>query len=226
MAPEISPVIPSDERLRVTEIYTSVQGESTHAGRPTVFVRLTGCNLRCTWCDSEFTFTGGTHRSIDDVVAEVLASPVNLVEVTGGEPLAQRQCIPLMQRLVDAGREVMLETSGSISIAEVPEQVAVVLDLKPPDSGEVDANLVSNIPLLKPVDEVKFVIASRRDFDWSVEQVRTHRLDERVHAVLFSPVWGQCDGAELVDWMLEEQVPARLSIQVHKVLWNPDERGV
>lgn len=216
--------IPLDERLRVSEIYASVQGESTHAGRPTTFVRLTGCNLRCRWCDSEFTFTGGTHRSIDDVVAEVLSSPIRLVEVTGGEPLAQRQCIPLMQRLVEAGCEVMLETSGSISIAEVPPQVCIVLDLKPPDSGEVDQNLFENLPLLKANDEVKFVLASRRDFDWALEVIETHDLSD--HICLFSPVWGELDPATLVEWMLEANAPARLSLQVHKVIWDPAARGV
>ena len=146
----------------MTEVYVSVQGESTWAGLPCVFIRLTGCNLRCTWCDSEFTFTGGEYRSIDDVLEEVAALGIPLVEVTGGEPLAHHQAIPLMQRLIDAGHTVLLETSGSLPIASVPEGVHIIMDLKPPDSGEVEANRMENIDDLKATDEVKFVLASRR----------------------------------------------------------------
>ena len=218
--------IPIDERLRVSEIYLSVQGESTHVGRPCVFVRLTGCNLRCTWCDSTFTFTGGEHRSIDEVVDEALSHGVGLVEVTGGEPLAQRQCIPLLQRLVERGAEVLLETSGSLSTAEVPPEVRVILDLKPPDSGEAEQNDWSNLARLRPHDEVKFVLASRGDFDWAAEVIRRHALDQRVAAVLLSPAWGQLEPASLVGWMLEARVPARLGLQVHKVVWDPEARGV
>jgi len=222
----MTPEIPIDERLRVHEIYASVQGESTHVGRPCVFVRLTGCNLRCTWCDSEFTFTGGEHRQIAEVVDEALAFGIDLVEVTGGEPLAQRQCIPLLEQLVARGAEVLLETSGSISTEHVPPEVRVILDLKPPDSGEVDQNDFTNLARLRPHDEVKFVLASRRDFDWAVEVIRREGLDQRVAAVLLSPVWGALEPAELVDWMLASKVPARLGLQVHKVIWDPDARGV
>lgn len=218
--------IPIDERLRMSEIYVSVQGESTHVGRPCVFVRLTGCNLRCTWCDSTFTFTGGEHRAIDAVVDEALSHGIDLVEVTGGEPLAQRQCIALLQRLLDRGAEVLLETSGSISTEDVPPEVRIILDLKPPDSGEVDRNDLSNLPRLRPHDEVKFVLASRRDFEWAVDVTRTHGLDQRVAAVLFSPVWGALEPATLVGWMLAESAPARLGLQIHKVIWDPEERGV
>src|SRR5690606_34805389 len=168
-------------------VYASVQGESTHVGKPCVFVRLTGCNLRCTWCDSPFTFTGGTHRAIEEVVAEAHAFGIHTVEVTGGEPLAQANAIQLMQALLDAGHEVLLETSGSISIAEVPDRVHVILDLKPPDSGEVEKNLWSNVPLLRAKDEVKFVLASRGDYEWARAVVREHALADRC-TVLFSPV--------------------------------------
>ncbi|HJN75120.1 MAG TPA: radical SAM protein [Myxococcota bacterium] len=218
--------IPIDERLRVSEIYTSVQGESTHAGRPCVFVRLTGCNLRCSWCDSAFTFTGGERRSIDAVVDEALSHGIGLVEVTGGEPLLQRQCLVLLQRLVDRGAEVLLETSGSISTEGVPAEVRVILDLKAPDSGEADSNDLGNIPRLRPHDEVKFVLASRRDFDWAVAFVRAHDLGQRVTAVLFSPVWGALEPATLVEWLLSSGVPARLGLQIHKVIWDPEDRGV
>lgn len=209
----------------MSEVYTSVQGESTWAGLPCTFVRLTGCNLRCTWCDSEFTFTGGAHRSIDDVVAEVVATGVPLVELTGGEPLAQRQAIPLLERLLDAGLTVLLETSGSLTIADVPDPVHVILDLKPPDSGESAANLWENIPLLRPHHEVKLVIASRRDYEWSRDVIARHDLGGRC-TVLLSPVWGQLDAADLVDWMLADRVPARLGLQLHKVVWDPAARGV
>ena len=211
--------------LRMSEVYVSVQGESTHAGKPCAFVRLTGCNLRCTWCDSTFTFKGGTRRTVDDVVAEVTALGVHTVEVTGGEPLVQPAAIPLMQALVDAGHEVLLETSGSRSIAQVPAAVHVILDLKCPDSGEVGANDWSNIALLAPHHEVKFVVASRADVRWAAEVIATHRLNERC-AVLLSPAWGLVEPSDLVQWMLDDAIPARLNIQLHKYLWDPNARGV
>lgn len=217
--------IPAERRLRVTEIYASVQGESTHVGRPCVFVRLTGCNLRCTWCDSAFTFTGGEWRDLEDVVAEAHAYGIRLVEVTGGEPLVQKNAPRLMQRLIDLGHEVLLETSGSRSIAEVPEPVRVILDFKPPDSGEARANLWSNVARLRPHHEVKFVIASRRDFEWSRDVVREHDLASRCE-VLFSPVWDAVAPRELVDWILAERLPVRFQLQMHKVVWPPDQRGV
>ena len=223
--PNPASLLPRAERLRITEVYVSVQGESTHAGKPCVFVRLTGCNLRCTWCDSEYTFTGGEHRSIADVLAQVAAFGVHTVEVTGGEPLAQRACIELLQALVDAGHEVLLETSGSLSIAEVPPEVVVILDLKAPDSGECDANHWPNIELLQPHHEVKFVLASRRDYEWARAQIRDHRLGERC-IVLLSPVWGQIDMAAMVQWMLDDRLPARMSLQQHKVIWPAAARGV
>ncbi|MCK6513508.1 radical SAM protein [Myxococcota bacterium] len=218
--------IPLDERLRVIEVYTSVQGESSFVGLPCTFVRLAGCNLRCVWCDSTFTFKGGAHRAIDEVVAEVSALGVRLVEVTGGEPLAQRQAIPLMERLIAAGHQVLLETSGSISIERVPEAVHIILDLKPPGSGEAAKNLWSNVPLLKPKDEVKFVLASRADFDWAAQVIREHRLNERAGELLLSPVFGAVRPEDLVDWTLAERLPARVQVQLHKIIWPPDARGV
>jgi len=217
--------IPLDQRLRLVEIYASVQGESTFVGLPCVFVRLAGCNLRCTWCDSTYTFTGGTYASIDEVVGRVLAYGIPRVELTGGEPLVQRQAIPLLQRLVDAGLTVLLETSGSRDIAPVPQEVHIILDLKPPDSGEARANLWSNVPLLRSKDEVKFVIASRGDYEWSRDVVRTHALLDRC-AVLFSPVHGQVEPRQLVEWILADGLDVRFQLQLHKVVWPPDERGV
>lgn len=217
--------IPAAERLRVIEVYPSVQGESTWVGLPCVFIRLAGCNLRCTWCDSTFTFTGGVHRSIDDVVEEACATGIDLVEVTGGEPLVHRQAIPLMERLLARGRTVLLETSGSRDIAQVPDGVHVILDLKPPDSGEERANLWSNLDHLDAGDEIKIVLASRRDYEWARERVRTLRLNERC-AVLLSPVFGSLDPRTLVEWILEDRLPVRFQLQIHKVLWPPDARGV
>jgi 7-carboxy-7-deazaguanine synthase len=213
------------QELRITEVYASIQGESTHVGKPCTFVRLTGCNLRCTWCDSAYTFTGGTWQTIEEVLEKVHALGVRTVEVTGGEPLVQRGCVPLLQRLVAAGYEVLLETSGSRDIAAVPPEVHVILDLKPPDSGEVEANLWSNLVLLRPHHEVKVVIASRRDFDWGAEAVRAHRLAERC-TVLFSPVWGAVEPAALVRWILDARLDVRFQLQLHKVVWPAETQGV
>lgn len=215
----------SPQRLRVSEIYPSIQGESTHVGKPCVFVRLTGCNLRCTWCDSVFTFTGGQWRVLDEVVEEAHAFGIHTVEVTGGEPLLQPAAIPLMEQLIARGHEVLLETSGSLSIAAVPAPVHVILDLKPPDSGEVERNLWDNIALLRPHHEVKFVIASRRDYEWSRDVLRERGLAERC-TVLFSPAWGKVVLADLASWILEDRLPVRFQVQLHKVVWDPEARGV
>ena len=217
--------IPRDRRVRITEVYASVQGESTHVGKPCVFVRLTGCPLRCVWCDSEFTFTGGQVRDVDQVVAEAHALGIHTIEVTGGEPLVQPTAIPLMQKLLDLGHEVLLETSGALSIADVPDAVHVIMDLKCPDSGEEARNHWANIELLRSHHEVKFVIASRRDYEWSRDVVREHSLNERCEC-LFSPAWGDVDPKELVDWILEDRLPVRFQLQLHKAIWPPDERGV
>jgi 7-carboxy-7-deazaguanine synthase len=217
--------IPVDERLRLIEVYTSVQGESRFVGLPCVFVRLAGCNLRCAWCDSEFTFKGGEHRGIDDVVAEVLAEGVPLVEVTGGEPLVHRQAPRLMQRLLDAGLQVLLETSGSRDVSVVPDGVHIIMDLKAPDSGEVDANLWSNLEHLDREDEIKIVVASRRDYEWARGVIRDRDL-AAVCPVLLSPAWGLVEPEELVRWMLEDRLPVRFQLQMHKVVWPADARGV
>lgn len=211
------------ERIRITEVYASIQGESTHVGKPCVFVRLTGCNLRCGWCDSEFTFRGGATRTVTDVVDEAHGYGIHTVEVTGGEPLLQPSAIPLMERLLELGHEVLLETSGSLPIEDVPQAVHVILDLKAPGSGEVEANLWSNLEHLQPHHEIKIVVASRADYAWAVEQIRSRALHERC-AVLLSPVWGAVEPADLVGWMLEDKVPARFQLQLHKVLWDPNAR--
>jgi 7-carboxy-7-deazaguanine synthase len=217
-------MIPATERLRISEVYASVQGESTFVGRPCVFVRLTGCNLRCIWCDSAFSFTGGTYRSIDEVVDEVLGHGLPLVEVTGGEPLVQKTAIPLMQRLLARDLEVLLETSGSRDIAPVPEGVHIIMDLKAPDSKEARANRMENLPLLRAKDELKIVLASRGDYEWARAIVREH--PELPCPILFSPVHGALDGADLARWLVEDRLPVRLQVQLHKVLWPADMRGV
>ncbi len=211
--------------LRVTEVYASVQGESTHAGKPCVFVRLTGCNLRCRWCDSEYTFTGGVHRDVEDVVQQASAYGIHCVEITGGEPLVQKAAVPLMEQLLAAGHEVLLETSGSRSIEDVPDAVHVILDLKAPGSGECDQNLWDNVPLLKPHHEVKFVLSGREDFDWARAIITKHDLAARC-TVLMSPVGGELPPKDLVQWMLDHAVPARLNLQIHKYVWGQDAQSV
>jgi 7-carboxy-7-deazaguanine synthase len=210
--------------LRITEIFYSIQGESTRAGRRCVFVRLTGCNLRCVWCDSEYTFTGGEKMALEDVVARVASYGCNLVEVTGGEPLAQRGSFELIRALCDRGFEVLIETSGSIDIGDVDARAVAIMDLKCPGSGEEAKNLWSNIDKLRPRDEIKFVLADRRDYEWALEVVRKHDLAR--WEILFSPVWGGIDLKDLAAWMLADAVPARLQIQLHKLVWGPDVKGV
>lgn len=214
-----------DQRLRVIEVYASVQGESTFVGLPCTFVRLAGCNLRCTWCDSVYTFKGGERRSIADVLDEVRRLGVRLVEVTGGEPLVHRQAIPLMQALIDEGYTVLLETSGSRDIGPVPAPVHIILDFKAPDSGEERANLWSNVEKLRSKDEVKLVLASRRDYEWARQVIAEHRLADRC-TVLISPVFGAVDPAQLVAWILEDALPVRFQLQLHKFVWPTEARGV
>lgn len=216
----------SETRLRLTEIYRSIQGESTFAGEPCIFVRTTGCNLRCTWCDSAYTFTGGRWWTLEAVLAEVSRLGPGLVEVTGGEPLLQDATIPLMAALVDAGRTVLLETSGSLPVDRVPDGVHRIVDLKAPASGEVGKNLFENLVRLGVRDEVKVVVADRADYEWARAQVREHALAERVGAVLLSPAHGLLDAATLAEWMLADALPARLNLQLHKVLWPDADRGV
>lgn len=214
------------ERLRLTEIYRSIQGESTFAGMPCVFVRTTGCNLRCVWCDSEYTFSGGRWWALEEILAEVERLGPGLVEVTGGEPLLQAAVVPLMARLLEAGRTVLLETSGSLPVDEVPAGVHKIVDLKAPGSGEAPANLWENLDRLGEGDEVKIVIAGAEDYAWAKEAMRSRGIAERVGAVLLSPVHGALDPAELARWILEDRLPVRLNLQVHKVLWPDRDRGV
>ena len=210
-------------RLRITEIFASVQGESSRVGLPTVFVRLTGCPLRCTWCDTAYAFTGGSTRTLDDILAEVARHGLRHVCVTGGEPLAQKGCLALLTALCDAGYDVSLETSGALDIAEVDARVARIVDLKAPGSGEVDKNRYENIPLLRASDEVKIVLADAADYDWARAQIATHALDRRC-SVLLSPVAGALDPAELAEWVVRDRLPVRFQLQLHKILWN-DARG-
>ncbi len=213
-------------RLRITEIFHSVQGESTHAGRPSYFVRLTGCNLRCTWCDSEYTFSGGKWMSFDEIFAALDALPAcNLVEVTGGEPLLQTAVISFMQECLDRGLEVMIETGGSLDIAPVPDDVRKIVDLKAPTSGEVQANLWSNLEHLKPWDELKIVVANRADYEWAREQIIARGLAAS-NTVLISPVHDVLHPRELTEWVLEDALPVRLQLQLHKFIWDPATRGV
>ena len=210
-------------RLRITEIFASVQGESSRVGLPTVFVRLTGCPLRCTWCDTAYAFTGGSTRTLDDILAEVARHGLRHVCVTGGEPLAQKGCLALLTALCDAGYDVSLETSGALDIAEVDARVARIVDLTAPGSGEVDKNRYENIPLPRASDEVKIVLADAADYDWARAQIATHALDQRC-SVLLSPVAGELDPVELAEWVVRDRLPVRFQLQLHKILWN-DARG-
>ena len=210
-------------RLKITEIFLSLQGEARQVGLPTVFVRLTGCPLRCQYCDTAYAFHGGDWWTIDDVLAEVARLGVRHVCVTGGEPLSQKRCLILLQQLCDAGYEVSLETSGAIDIAEVDPRVSRVVDIKTPDSQEVDRNLWSNLRLLTPRDQVKFVICSRADYDWAKGILAEHRL-AGICEVLFSPSYTEVSGRELADWIVGDRLPVRFQMQLHKILWH-DERG-
>ncbi|MEZ5317740.1 MAG: radical SAM protein [Vicinamibacterales bacterium] len=212
--------------MLVYEIYSSIQGESTHAGRPCVFVRLAACDLRCRWCDTPYAFTGGTRKSVDEVLADVARLGVRLVELTGGEPLLQAEAVPLMGALVERGYEVLLETGGHVPVDEVPDEVVTILDVKCPASGEAHRMHWPNLDQLSPRDEVKFVVQDRADFDYARDVVARHGLGGRVAAVLFSPVHGVLDPADLARWILETGVPARLQLQLHKTIWGAERRGV
>jgi 7-carboxy-7-deazaguanine synthase len=205
--------------LRVTEIFHSIQGESSRVGLPTVFVRLTGCPLRCVWCDTEYAFSGGESLSIADILQRVAGFDCKTVCVTGGEPLAQKNCLPLLSALCDAGHSVSLETSGALDIGGIDPRVARIVDLKAPGSGEEAKNCWENIGLLTAHDELKFVLASREDYDWAVSACRQRRLFERC-PILFSPVQGQLDPTQLAQWILDDRLPVRFQLQLHKLLWD------
>jgi len=237
-----------DEPMQVTEIYKSIQGESTYAGLPCVFVRLTGCNLRCDWCDSEFSFHGGQKMTVEDVLAEVdrvssrgagIPARLPLVEITGGEPMLQeREAIPLMERLLAASYKVLLETSGERPLVRVPKEVIKIVDVKCPHSGEPDTFARENLAALEPHDELKFVLTDRTDYEFARDFVAEHQLAGRVHGIHFSPAFrkeasgerdtSDCllDPALLAQWILAEDVPARLSLQIHKLIWDPAAKGV
>ncbi len=212
---------PTSERLRITEIFLSLQGEARDAGWPTVFVRLTGCPLRCVYCDTAYAFHGGEWMEIDDVVATVAGHGVRHVCVTGGEPLAQKRCVQLLEKLCDLGLAVSLETSGAIDISDTDTRVSRVVDIKTPGSGEDARNRMENIALLTPHDQVKFVICSREDFEWACAVVSEHALDSRCD-VLFSPSHGQVSPRELADWIVGERLPVRFQTQLHKQLWGEE----
>lgn len=211
------------DRLKITEVFLSLQGEARDAGWPTVFVRLTGCPLRCQYCDTTYSFFGGEWRTIDDLLAEVAGHGVRHVCVTGGEPLSQKRCLDLLRRLCDAGYIVSLETSGAIDIAEVDQRVSRVLDIKTPGSAEAARNRWENLPLLTAHDQVKFVICNREDYEWSRAVVAEHRLHERCD-VLFSPSKSELSARELADWIVQDRLPVKFQMQLHKILWN-DEPG-
>jgi 7-carboxy-7-deazaguanine synthase len=233
----------------ITEIFRSIQGESTHAGLPCIFVRLTGCNLRCTWCDTAYAFHGGTKMDIEEILARVenlsaaakdgksikkdSARAISLVELTGGEPLLQPETIPLAQKLLDGGYTVLIETSGERPVVELPREVIKIVDVKCPHSGEADTFRMENLDAMGGKDEIKFVISSRRDYEFARDFTQQHGLAERVHEVLFSPVhadpegtWPGMSSRDLAEWILADDLPVRLGLQLHKFIWHPATRGV
>ena len=213
--------------MRITEIFLSIQGESSYGGRPCIFVRTTGCNLRCVWCDTEYAFHGGRTMSVDEILAEVerVGGPCRLVELTGGEPLLQKEIGTLAVRLLERGYEVLCETGGSLPVDRLPERVVKIVDVKCPGSGEVEANDWSNLDRLDPArDELKFVIADRADYEWAAETVRERELGR--FTVHFSPAFGLQDPTSLAEWILADGLPVRLNLQIHKLLWDPAARGV
>jgi 7-carboxy-7-deazaguanine synthase len=212
--------------LTINEIFHSVQGESTYAGRPCVFVRLTACDLRCSWCDTAYAFYEGSKRSLDEVLAEVDRYSCSLVEVTGGEPLLQEDVYPLMQRLLERGKTVLLETGGHRSTERVPAEVVTILDVKCPGSGEVEKNDWTNLDRLRPQDEVKFVVKDRADYEFARDVIARTGLASRAAAIHLSPVHGVLDPRTLSEWVLADKLPVRVQLQLHKYIWSPDTRGV
>ncbi len=217
----------SPNNIRITEIYRSIQGESTWAGLPCTFIRMARCNLRCRWCDTTYSFHGGENWLIDDVLHQVQELGCKLVEITGGEPLAQKSCIPLSEALLATGHTVLIETSGSLPVDVLPEDVIRIMDLKCPDSGECDKNYWPNLDVLVPdKDEVKFVLASRRDYEWCRDVISKYSLQERCKDILLSPVFSDIKPADIVAWILEDDLPVRFQLQMHKFIWPPDQKGV
>lgn len=210
---------PNSVSLRIYEIFHSVQGESSRVGLPTVFVRLTGCPLRCGYCDTEYAFSGGGNQTIEEILLAVAAYQTPYVCVTGGEPLAQKNCLVLLKALCDEGYSVSLETSGAMDISPVDARVSVIMDIKTPDSGEVSKNLWANIDYLKTKDEVKFVLCSRQDYEWAKQVLSQYALTPKV-PVLFSPVYQQIQAADLAEWILQDKLPVRMQLQLHKILWG------
>jgi 7-carboxy-7-deazaguanine synthase len=229
--------MPETPNIRINEIFHSIQGESTRAGLPCIFVRLSGCPLRCAYCDTEYAFREGQRRDVAGLLEEVLSIDCSLVEVTGGEPLAQKSVFPFMKQLCDAGRTVLVETSNAMDISPCDPRVIRILDLKTPGSGEFDRNRLENLNHLRPHDEVKFVLVDRRDYEWARSMIEDHRLLEHCAAVLLSPVFEQATGLEiagrpalpphqLAEWMLADGLEARMQLQLHKFIWDPSTRGV
>jgi 7-carboxy-7-deazaguanine synthase len=227
MSTEAKQNAPSADSVVVWEMYQSIQGESTWAGLPCIFIRLSGCPLRCTYCDTEYAFYGGERQTISDVLAAIKQWECPLVEVTGGEPLAQPGCVTLLRELVAEGYAVLIETSGAFDTSDVPPEVHVILDIKCPSSGEQERNVYKNLNQLKPNDEVKFVIGTREDFDFAREIVSQYSLTPKCRQVLFSPVFGEIEPKQIVDWMLEENLnDVRFQLQMHKFIWDPLKKGV
>jgi len=206
-------------KLKIHEIFYSLQGESSRVGLPTVFVRLTGCPMRCVYCDTAYAFSGGSNMEISDIMVKVADYGTQYVTVTGGEPLAQKGCFVLLTALCDAGYSVSLETGGAIDISPVDARVSVILDVKTPESGEVENNVWSNLTHLKPTDEVKFVLCSRADYDWAKEILTAHQITNKC-PVLFSPVYSQVSPTDLAEWVLADKLPVRMQVQLHKILWG------
>jgi 7-carboxy-7-deazaguanine synthase len=225
--------------MQITEIFRSIQGEGTRAGLPCIFVRLTGCNLRCVWCDTAYAFHGGARMSVEEILAKVNelagagANRIPLIELTGGEPLLQPEIIPLSEKLLAAGYTVMIETSGERFVGNLPKEVIKIVDVKCPDSGEADTFEMKNLDAVDAKDEIKFVIASRRDYEFACDFTREHSLEKRVREVIFSPVfadpegkWPALDARSLAEWILEDRLPVRLGLQLHKFIWDPAMKGV
>ncbi len=217
---------PGQVTLVVSEIFLSIQGESTHAGRPCAFVRLSGCNLRCGWCDTEYAFSEGRRMALSEILEQVEGFGCDLVEITGGEPLLQEGVYPLIGELLAHGRSVMIETSGARDVSRLDPRVIKIMDLKCPGSSEVDRNLWSNLQHLSTRDEVKFVLSDRTDYEWARDVIERHRLAARVNAVLLSCAFGQLEPTQLAAWMLQDRLRARLQLQLHKYIWPPGTRGV